>query len=109
MSVEHTDRIDAISETPDSKIQLTISDHLDWSDEDAHTSLLQDKIEAYLEFIETGQLAENYPDVLDKKIVISVQMKFPPSEEGLFILNRIDAFFRDKEVDFEWNVIEAEL
>jgi hypothetical protein len=55
MSVEQTDKIDFISTSPGEKVVLTISDHLSW-DEDGHLHLLQDKINVYLEFIESEQL-----------------------------------------------------
>ena len=106
MSVEQLDRIDAISKTPEGKIQLTISDHLDWIDELSHISLLQDKIEIYLEFFETGQLVENYPDALDKEIVISVDMKYDPTENGLRDLEYIATFFQEKEIGFKWQIVE---
>lgn len=102
MSIEHLDRIDAIGTTTDGKIQLTISDHLDWQNEELHSELLQDKIFAYLEFIENGQLGEVYPESLNKKIAISLSLNHSPSESGLSILNKIKTFFDGKEIDFYW-------
>ena len=102
MSIEHLDRIDAISTTPDGRIQLTISDHLDWQNLELHSELLQDKIFAYLEFIENGQLREVYPESLNKKIAISLSLNHGPSEFGLSILNKIKTFFDGKEIEFYW-------
>jgi hypothetical protein len=45
--------------------------------------LLQDKINAYLQFIEDGQWNETRPDLKGIPIVIEVTAKYPPSEEAL--------------------------
>jgi uncharacterized protein DUF6572 len=41
---------------------LTISDHLDWADTIEHQQILQRKINAYLAFIESGDLLQQFPD-----------------------------------------------
>ena len=102
MSIEQLDRIDFISTTPEGKINLTVSDHLDWNEEEAHSQLLQDKIFVYLEFIESGQLVENYPDSINKDLIISVNFKFSPSEKGLADLEKMKIFFEDKNIEFNW-------
>lgn len=49
MSVDNPNVIDFISEQDDDKVVLTISDHLEWDDEDNnHLYLLQEKVNAYL-------------------------------------------------------------
>lgn len=55
MSVDNYQVIDFISEK-DGRIVLTISDHLEWDDKHEHIYLLQEKINAYLTAIETGQI-----------------------------------------------------
>lgn len=105
MSVEDLDRIDFIGTTADEKVELSISDHLDWSDEESHSLILQDKIFVYLEFIESGQLIETYPDAEDKEIIISIKLKFPPTENGLIDLENMASFFSDKAIDFNWVVL----
>lgn len=106
MSVEDLDRIDFIGTTAEGKVELSISDHLDWSDEESHSLILQDKIFVYLEFIESGQLIESYPDAEDKEIIISIKLQFPPSENGLIDLENMAAFFTDKPVDFNWVILD---
>lgn len=53
MSIEQSDKIDFISTTKSGKVQLTISDHLEWNDEEMHLLILQKKINAYLDFIQS--------------------------------------------------------
>lgn len=52
MSVENSKVIDFISDKED-KIVLTISDHLEWDNDNEHIYLLQEKINAYLMAIES--------------------------------------------------------
>ena len=55
MSVENSQVIDAISINPQDVVVLTISDHLEWDEENEHLLLLQNKINAYLGVIESGE------------------------------------------------------
>jgi hypothetical protein len=61
MSVEQRMVVDAIGTTLSGRCQLTIFDHLPW-DDPKHLQMLQDKINDYLDFIQSGQLFESRPD-----------------------------------------------
>ena len=61
---------------------LTISDHLDWEEEGEHLLLLQDKLNHYLEFIQSGQLAEAKPDFKGLPVLIHVAAQHPLSEHA---------------------------
>lgn len=80
MSVEDKNVIDIITINKEGVLILTISDHLEWDDENEHLLLLQEKINSYLDFIENGQLAESYPDKADKKIMIQIVFKYQPNK-----------------------------
>ncbi|MBC6110685.1 DUF6572 domain-containing protein [Pedobacter fastidiosus] len=68
MSVIQVDKIDFIGiDGKTKKVALTISDHLDWDDEYYHLSVLQEKINAYLRFIESGEIYDVYPDSVDRR------------------------------------------
>jgi hypothetical protein len=74
MAVDQTDKIDAIGVDRSSGcVVLTISDHLPWTvADDGHLDLLRDKLNAYLSFVESGQLIEAYPDAAGRHVVICV-------------------------------------
>ena len=73
MSIEQTDRVDAIGvEDSSGKVILSIADHLDWRDEHAHLLVLQDKLNTYVRFVESGELVSAYPNAAGKKPVIDV-------------------------------------
>jgi len=66
MAVDNPSIIDFISITPENEVQLTISDHLKWDDEN-HFLHLQNKINSYLEIVENNQIYKIYPEVTEKK------------------------------------------
>lgn len=84
MSITETEVIDAMGISKDGKgLLLLLSDHLDWENEAEHLLLLQDKINAYLGFIESGQYADVYPDNEFTHYVIEIRCKIEATENGL--------------------------
>jgi hypothetical protein len=67
MSIDQTDTIDfATIDKTSGDVWLTISDHLPWEEnEDDHLVLLQNKHDAYLRFIESGEVFKKVPDTRD--------------------------------------------
>jgi hypothetical protein len=68
LSVDQPNVIDVLSFDPVAQeTVLTISDHLDWSDTVRHQEILQRKLNAYLAFVERGEILEKYPgEILEK-------------------------------------------
>jgi hypothetical protein len=91
MSVENVEVIDAIGvDRETGEVVLTITDHLDWStNENEHLMLLQEKINAYLEFILGGELVEAYEDAKGRRPRIDVIHKFPPSSMAVVFFSRV--------------------
>lgn len=88
MSIEDTQIVDFISTDPISgDVVLTATDHLEWGDRH-HLMALQDKLNSYLAFIESGEVYESYPNAEGKKLRIEVICKCPPDEEGKSFLGR---------------------
>jgi hypothetical protein len=82
MSVENPNVIDIIrSEKDGGRVTLTITDHLEWGD-GKHLLKLQDKLNKYLAFIESGEILEKYPGAQGKAVKINVACKFRPDSEG---------------------------
>lgn len=84
MTIDQTGVIDFIGRDRESgHIALTISDHLSWQgNEDEHLWLLQEKLNSYLTFIETGQIHEQMPGFESAAIVITIVGKYPLSEKA---------------------------
>lgn len=61
MSVENPNVIDIIHTDKDGgHVTLTVTDHLEWGDGE-HLLKLQDKLNKYLAFVESGEIFEKYP------------------------------------------------
>jgi len=84
MTIEQTGVIDIVSISEDDTIaNLTISDHLPWDEKVRdHLLLVQEKINEYLEFIESGTLYEARPDLREKRLVLKVIAKHAPPIEA---------------------------
>jgi hypothetical protein len=90
MSVLDEAVVDAIGvETSSNKVVLTVSDHLDWTDEKGDLLALEKKLNAYLAFVESGELNKAYPHSIGRQPVIDIVGKFPISKAGRNFLKRL--------------------
>ena len=86
MTIEDAQVIDIISTPKDGNgVTLTATDHLEWGDRE-HLMMLQDKLNSYLSFIESGEIYEQCPNFTGNKIIIDLVCKYPPDEEGVKFL-----------------------
>lgn len=77
MSIVETKVVDiiAVPEWEPDNVVLVITDHLEWGDkaqEGEHLLLLQEKINTYIAFIESGELLESYPPAKGKNPKIRI-------------------------------------
>jgi hypothetical protein len=81
MSLDEADVIDTIGiEKDGSVVALTIIDGWDWSDESQHLLALQAKLNAYFDFIQSGQIFKVRPEALRKDIRIDLLTPHPLPE-----------------------------
>ena len=84
MSLEESNKIDIINtDNSANEVVLTITDHFDWVDVENHLLKLQEKINTYLSFIESGEIYEAYTNAKGKEIVIQVLYKFVLVQEAI--------------------------
>jgi len=85
MTIAETDKIDIMFRDDEGHAVLVITDHLDWEefDEGDHLVLLQEKINTYLEFVDSGQLAKARPDWKNLPVVIQVDAMYDASKKAL--------------------------
>ena len=83
---------------------LWISDHLEWGDNDTsvHLSILQDKINDYLDFITTDQVSEHYSKTCYDGIVIRILFSYPVPSDGEFLLNQARQMIKEAGYTLEW-------
>ncbi len=104
MSITETKNIDIIATRPESNtVTLVIVDHLDWNDFESHARLLQDKVNTYLQFVESRQLYEiespKLPD--DPEIHIELVLLHSPSEDAEVFLGQVREFLAGESLAFD--------
>lgn len=105
MTVENRDVVDIIGiDDKTGEVILTVSDHLDWSRRTEHQLVLQKKFNAYLAFVESGEIVERYPDAKDKPIAFRVVFKFRPDIEGQRFLERARAVVESAGFKLRWEL-----
>jgi hypothetical protein len=82
MSVDEFKVVDIVSTDKNRNIVLTVSDYLAWEEPARHLLVLQEKINVYLSFIESGEIYEKYPDAKDRPIRIEVVFKYQPTSKA---------------------------
>ena len=90
VAVDQIDAIDFASIDKESgDLWLTISDHLSWDEnEEKHLVLLQHKLNAYLRFVESGEMFKKIPAAEGRGVVINLVGKFPLSQKGNTLLEK---------------------
>ena len=90
MAVDQLKKIDIIGVDKETgEVILTITDHLEWDEQNEHLLVFQEKLNSYLAFIESGELLESYPDARGRKPVISVVALYHPNEVANTFLERV--------------------
>ena len=87
MSLDISSTIDALSDDMDgAAVSLAIIDGWDWSDETKHLLALQSKLNAYFDFVQSGQIFEVRPEARGKKLRIDLLTKYKlPDKAGRFL------------------------
>lgn len=103
MTVADLDKVDGlgISKNND-KIALMIADHLDWQDEYYHLKLLQDKINAYITFIESKQVYALYPESKEiTEFVFDFRFKERLTDNCKAFLKTVEQQLQPLNIEFE--------
>ncbi len=80
---------------------LTISDHLEWTDSE-HLILLQEKLNSYLTYIESGEILGQYAMANENKIKINVVMLHEPSQEAIDFLRQASKVISEAGFGLTW-------
>ncbi len=106
MTVSDTQVIDFLGVSKNTgACTLTITDHLQWTDQE-HLLLLQEKINSYLAFIESGEILEQYPEANKNPITINIVMLHEPSEEAMNFLRQASIVVSGAGFHFTWEVFK---
>jgi hypothetical protein len=92
MSLDNSSVVDAVGiEKADGSVVLSIIDSWGWEDESYHLEALQEKLNAYFGFVESGQIYESYPDAVGKALRIDVIGRYPIPTVGIAFLEKASA------------------
>lgn len=106
MTVEQIPVVDAIGTNESTgAVHLTISDHLAWNHE--HMFTLQEKVNSYLAFVESGEIYSLYPGAAGRKIVIELVLKHRPSEEAASFLSKVDKIIERSGLSFRYSPLAS--
>lgn len=88
MSVIDKNKIDSIGiNKSEDELLLMIADHLDWNNELEHLTILQNKINSYLGYIEAKEYNNIYPNDKFKSYIIEIHFKYKITDKCKQFLN----------------------
>jgi hypothetical protein len=102
MSVENPNVIDIISIDQDGNALFTISDHLEWGENNEHLLILQDKVNYYLAAMESDDLYVQYPEARDKHFILRIIFLHHPNEDALFFLEKVREILAENGYGFQF-------
>lgn len=112
MSITETKVVDiiAVPEWEPNNVVLVITDHLQWGDKSEqgeHLLLLQEKINTYIAFIESGEMLESYPPSKGKKPKIRINGLYELPEQAENFIDRVAEVLKGAGIGFEF-VLKAD-
>jgi hypothetical protein len=106
MAIDNPNVVDAMGiDKETGRVVLSVSDHLEWTRSDEHFTLLEEKIEAYIRFVQSGQLLESYPKAQDRQVEIKIVFKHSPA--GQRRLGQIHAAVERAGLSFSHEVLST--
>ena len=107
MTIEQTDVVDIISHDKDNnELNLIISDHLEWDEENEKLLLLQEKLNSYLAFLESDEVLEHYPNSKYDAYIIKIVSKHTPNKEAEKFLNLAKETIIEAGFNLVWEQLE---
>lgn len=113
MSIEQVNTVDVIRvDKSTGEVVMTMVDHLPWNNDEPETEhehmlLLQEKLDAYLGFIESGEILKSYPISQGKKVRIEVIGKYQLSTHAEKFFSRARGIVQDAGVKLEFKLHAA--
>lgn len=108
MGLEDLNTVDAIGlERESGAAVLTLIDSWDWRDEENHLDALQSKLNAYFNFIESGQIGETHPQAVGRKLFIDVVTQHALSDRGKLLLKHVSDFAAERNVGLRCKQVKS--
>ncbi|WP_426576202.1 DUF6572 domain-containing protein [Xenorhabdus stockiae] len=115
MSIEDVNKIDMIGipNNNENLVILGLTDHLSWSGSlENHLLKLQEKINSYIRFIESGELYKSFPASSGKsEILIEIYFKYTIPQECIHFLEKVRELLTTVNIQLKYekgNIIETQ-
>lgn len=107
MAIDNSEVIDGIA-YEGNKLILQIYDHLEFDDEivQDHLFMLQDKLNAYIWFVDSKQYEETYPDAKLSVFETQIKFKYQPSDFCIQYLSHVNDKLSSMNISVEYEVTE---
>ncbi len=110
MTVEDIDVVDIIfTDTNTNEVVLVISDHLKWSDTDNHLLILQEKINLYLSFIESGEIKEKHTIPDSSTFRIKVIHQYAPDDKAVKFYQEAGKIIEEIGINFHYELFSEDI
>jgi hypothetical protein len=107
MSLANSTTVDAIGiDRTSGAAILTIADSWNWADENSHLLALQEKINTYFAFIESGEVFASYPKAANRKMIIEIVGRYPLPESARLFLRRASECAKQLQVEVRFRRVE---
>jgi hypothetical protein len=109
MTIEQAGTVDFIgTDITNNEVILTITDHLRWSvDSKNHLRLLQNKINTYLAFIESGELLQTYSDAAGRTVVILIVGQYSLNVDAENFIAQVKPVLIDAGMSLRFDKLQA--
>lgn len=105
MSIEKTNKVDLMGLNQETgKVELAIVDDSAWGDSMTHLQLLQDKVNSYLNFIESKEIYDTYPAAENRQVKIIIIAQYEPDQAGKDFISRLSDNLSDFGYEFEFRL-----
>ena len=107
MTVAESSIVDFVGVDPlTGEVFLSMVEERDWGREGELLPDLQAKLNTYLEYVESGQLKENYPDLAGARITFRLHFMFEPgAREREFIRIVVQQHLNPRRIGWEQGLI----
>lgn len=103
MSISESNIVDMIGTVAEANmVVLSVSDHLKWDElEGEHLVLLQEKINTYVRFMESGEIYNSFPDAKGKSLAIRVYFQHEPSQMAQKFISKAEIVLREAGIELQ--------